>query len=113
MPAIVPIPSLPHCVTPEEHADLVSKTPENFDDIPPVLRCRRENVRVESDPAIPGISSPVTGTLHVIERFYPIPSLPVTSVDVSLQPFQRLGFHDGRWNRLPSLVSEYNTARYQ
>ncbi|KAG8899833.1 hypothetical protein FRC00_000860 [Tulasnella sp. 408] len=51
MPAIQPISSLPHSVSPAEHAEFISKTPESFADIPPVLRHKQENVTVELIPA--------------------------------------------------------------
>ncbi|KAG9031957.1 hypothetical protein FS837_002850 [Tulasnella sp. UAMH 9824] len=51
MPAIQPISSLPHSVSPAEHTEFISKTPENFSDIPPVLRHKQENVTVELIPA--------------------------------------------------------------
>ncbi|KIO34402.1 hypothetical protein M407DRAFT_128113 [Tulasnella calospora MUT 4182] len=71
MPAIQPISSLPHCVSPAEHAEFISKTPENFADIPPVLRHKQENVTVELIPAPQpsdnGLEGVMIGTLYVIE----------------------------------------------
>ncbi|KAG8943418.1 hypothetical protein FRC04_002883 [Tulasnella sp. 424] len=72
MPAIQPIPSLPHCVSPAEHAEFISRTPENFADIPPVLRHKQENVTVELIPAPQestdsGLEGVMIGTLYVIE----------------------------------------------
>ncbi|KAG9017522.1 hypothetical protein FRB90_000947 [Tulasnella sp. 427] len=73
MPAIQPISSLPHCVSPAEHAEIISTTPQSFADIPPVLRHKQENVTVELVPAPEasednaGLEGTMVGTLYVIE----------------------------------------------
>ncbi|KAG9015254.1 hypothetical protein FRB93_012953 [Tulasnella sp. JGI-2019a] len=68
MPAITIITELPHFVSKEEHAEITTRTPEDFSDIPPVIRRKDENVRVELDPALPNLAAQdLTGTLYVIE----------------------------------------------
>lgn len=71
MPAATIISTLPKFVSPEEHQNIVSSTPSNFSDIPPVLRHRQEDVSVKLDPALEGLSTEdgAKGTLYVIERF--------------------------------------------
>lgn len=69
MPALTIITTLPHYVSKEEHAEITTRTPESFSDIPPVLRRKDENVRVELDPPLPNVAAQdLTGTLYVIER---------------------------------------------
>ena len=72
MPAVTVINTLPHFVTPQEHADIVSRTPETFSDIPPVLRQKRENVTIAFDPPIPEFTDDNKGTLYVVERYHMI-----------------------------------------
>lgn len=69
MPALTIITELPHFVSKEEHAEITSRTPENFNDIPPMLRMKEENIRVEFEPPLPMFAEQdLTGTLYVIER---------------------------------------------
>ncbi|THV02831.1 hypothetical protein K435DRAFT_827348 [Dendrothele bispora CBS 962.96] len=67
--ALVSISSVPPFVSPAEHSTIVSSTPSSFNDIPPVLRLKQENVRVSLNPPVPGLSiSPdESGTLYVID----------------------------------------------
>jgi len=71
MPAITPITTLPRHIEAEEHKLLVGSTPASFNDIPPKLCHKEENVSVILDPPIPEFSSgdAVNGTLYVIESF--------------------------------------------
>lgn len=69
MPAITIISALPHYVSREEHAEITSRTPENFSDIPPVLRRKEEGVRVALEPPLPDWTpDDLKGTLYIIER---------------------------------------------
>lgn len=65
--AVVLTSTLPVFNTPEEHRQLVSSTPQNFSDIPPVLRHKQGDVNVVFEPAIPHQSSWGPGTLYVID----------------------------------------------
>jgi chloride channel, nucleotide-sensitive, 1A len=71
MPAATLITALPKFISPSEHAELVSSTPEDFASIPPVLRHSQENVKVTLEPPLEGFSSEdgATGTLYVVERY--------------------------------------------
>ncbi|KAI5453929.1 hypothetical protein NCC49_004924 [Naganishia albida] len=66
----------PRFVTPEEHAQITSSTPESFNDIPPALRFHNTEVEVEVDPKpdfFPGGN--VKGTIWVTEQeFVFVPS---------------------------------------
>lgn len=75
-PAAVPVTALPTFVSPEEHRNLVASTPASFNDIPPVLRHKEENVSVTLDPPLPEFSAEdcANGTLYVIERYVGSPS---------------------------------------
>jgi len=70
MPAVNLITAVPHFVSPEEHRNVVASTPSSFNDIPPVLRHREENVSVKLDPPIEGFTEQdaAQGTLYVITR---------------------------------------------
>jgi hypothetical protein len=65
--AITIIDAVPNFVSLEEHASIVGATPVSFNDIPPVLRHKEENVSVMLDPPIE-ILRDLRGTLYVIER---------------------------------------------
>ncbi|KAG8863140.1 hypothetical protein FRB96_009322 [Tulasnella sp. 330] len=68
MPALTIITEIPHFVSKEDHAEITTRTPESFSDIPPVLRRKDENVRVELEPALPNLAAQdLTGTLYVLE----------------------------------------------
>ena len=70
MPAATPITTLPRHVEAEEHRLLVGSTPASFNDIPPKLCHKEENVSVTLDPPLTDFSSEdgTNGTLYVIER---------------------------------------------
>jgi chloride channel, nucleotide-sensitive, 1A len=70
MPAVTLITSTPTYVSPEEHRDLVGSTPSSFNDIPPVLRHKQENVKVTLDPPVEDFSDEdgAKGILYVLER---------------------------------------------
>lgn len=70
MPAASLIVSLPTFVSPEEHKALVGSTPASFNDIPPKLCHKEENVSVTLDPPLDDFSveEAAQGTLYVIER---------------------------------------------
>jgi len=59
----------PTSVTPEEHRQIVASTPSSFSDIPPVLRHQQNNVSIEMDPPIEGLSVEelTNGNLYVVE----------------------------------------------
>lgn len=63
------IQSLPPFISPEEHKNLTSTTPESFASIPPVLRLEEPNVSVSFDPPLPdfGPDDSNRGTLYIIE----------------------------------------------
>ncbi|EPQ54311.1 hypothetical protein GLOTRDRAFT_62865 [Gloeophyllum trabeum ATCC 11539] len=69
MPPITSITAVPAFVSPEEHKALVESTPASFNDIPPVLRHKQENVSVRLDPPLDGFATAADarGTLYVIE----------------------------------------------
>ncbi|TFK50036.1 hypothetical protein OE88DRAFT_1713189 [Heliocybe sulcata] len=69
MPSVTPITAIPTFVSPEEHKTLVESTPASFNDIPPVLRHKEENVLVKLDPAAEGFTGEgdARGTLYVLE----------------------------------------------
>ncbi|KAF8968030.1 regulator of volume decrease after cellular swelling-domain-containing protein [Flammula alnicola] len=68
MPAVNLITALPNFVTKEEHTTLVASTPSSFNDIPPVIRHKEENVSVTLDPPLENFSNQnaVQGTLYVL-----------------------------------------------
>ena len=70
MPAVNPITSLPHFITKDEHTTLVGSTPNSFNDIPPVIRHKEENVSISLDPPLEGFSSTseAQGTLYILTR---------------------------------------------
>ncbi|KAF7290785.1 hypothetical protein MIND_01319400 [Mycena indigotica] len=67
MSSLALISSVPAFISREEHAAIVSKTPESFADISPVLCHKEENVRVTLDPPLEGFSTEDAGTLYVLE----------------------------------------------
>ncbi|KAF7327489.1 hypothetical protein MKEN_00327500 [Mycena kentingensis (nom. inval.)] len=69
MPAATLISSVPSYISRDEHAAAVAQTPSSFNDIPPVLVHKQENVSVALDPPLDGFSAEddVQGTLYVIE----------------------------------------------
>ncbi|ESK85124.1 methylosome subunit [Moniliophthora roreri MCA 2997] len=69
MTAVTLITSTPQFISQEEYKSLVGSTPASFNDIPPVLRHKEENVSVSLDPPLQGFSEPdaAQGTLYVIE----------------------------------------------
>lgn len=71
MPAATLTTSLPIFVGPEEHRNIVGTTPTSFNDIPPKLCHKEENVSVTLDPPLEGFSTEdgAHGTLYVIERY--------------------------------------------
>ncbi|KAG7448118.1 uncharacterized protein BT62DRAFT_947043 [Guyanagaster necrorhizus] len=58
---------LPRFSTLEEHATIVSSTPQNFSDIPPVLRHEQKEVNVTFDAPLEGKAEWLHGTLYVID----------------------------------------------
>ncbi|KAK7454486.1 hypothetical protein VKT23_011241 [Stygiomarasmius scandens] len=58
--------SVPAFVSPTEHTSIVSTTPTSFNDIPPVLRLKQENVRVSFDPPLQNLPDEA-GTLYIID----------------------------------------------
>lgn len=71
MPAATLITAVPTSISPQEHRALVASTPASFNDIPPILRHKEENVSVTLDPPLEGFaaSDGAQGTLYVIERY--------------------------------------------
>ncbi|GJJ08549.1 hypothetical protein Clacol_002767 [Clathrus columnatus] len=59
----------PRCVTISEHRQLVSSTPESFNDIPPILYHKEESLSITLDPPLPGFTEQdcTNGTLYVVE----------------------------------------------
>lgn len=68
MPAVTVIDALPRFVTPQEHAEIVSRTPESFASIPSVLRHKQDNVTVSLDPPIAEFNDDNKGSIYVVER---------------------------------------------
>jgi hypothetical protein len=70
MPAVNPITNLPHFITKDEHTTLVGSTPNSFNDIPPVIRHKEENVSISLDPPLEGFpnTNAAQGTLYVLTR---------------------------------------------
>lgn len=71
MPPVVVVDALPTFVSPDIHKDMVASTPASFNDIPPVLRHKEENVSIKLDPVLPQFTADdcANGSLYVIERF--------------------------------------------
>ncbi len=59
--------TLPSFSTPQEHAAIVSSTPQNFSDIPPVLRHQQNEVQVRFEAPLEGKAEWRHGTLYVID----------------------------------------------
>ncbi|OAX36666.1 hypothetical protein K503DRAFT_793265 [Rhizopogon vinicolor AM-OR11-026] len=86
------IPSVPQYVSVEEHRNIVGSTPESFNDIPPVLRHKEENVRVTLDPPLQSFTEQdcTNGTLFVIESALVF----MSSTGVGFQvPYQAITLH--------------------
>lgn len=61
--------ALPAFVSQEEHASIVASTPNSFNDIPPVIKHKEENVAVILDPPFSDFSGDeLKGTLYVLTR---------------------------------------------
>jgi nucleotide-sensitive chloride channel 1A len=71
MPSVKFIDAVPKFVSKEEHTALVGSTPTSFNDIPPVIKYRDENVSITLDPPLENFSSEntVQGTLYVLTRY--------------------------------------------
>jgi nucleotide-sensitive chloride channel 1A len=72
MPAVNPINALPSFTSLEENKNILASTPNSFQDIPPVLRHREDNVYIALDPALEGFSAEdaAQGTLYVLTRYF-------------------------------------------
>ncbi|GJE85591.1 Voldacs domain-containing protein [Phanerochaete sordida] len=70
MAPVVVVDSLPTFVSPDVHREMVASTPASFNDIPPVLRHKEENVSVKLDPPLPEFTADdcANGSLYVIEN---------------------------------------------
>ncbi|EKM57833.1 uncharacterized protein PHACADRAFT_158876 [Phanerochaete carnosa HHB-10118-sp] len=70
MAPLIVVDALPTFISPDAHKDLVASTPASFNDIPPVLRHKEENVSIKLDPALPEFTADdcVNGSLYVIEN---------------------------------------------
>jgi len=71
MPAATLITSLPTFVDADEHRSLVGSTPASFNDIPPKLCHKEDNVSVSLDPPLDNFTAQdaAQGTLYVIQSF--------------------------------------------
>lgn len=71
MAPVVVVDSLPTFVSPDVHREMVASTPASFNDIPPVLRHKEENVSVKLDPPLPEFTADdcANGSLYVIEKY--------------------------------------------
>jgi chloride channel, nucleotide-sensitive, 1A len=71
MPAVNPVSTLPSFTSLEEHKILLTSTPNSFQDIPPVLRHREDNVSIALDPPFEGFSAEdaAKGSLYVLTRY--------------------------------------------
>jgi nucleotide-sensitive chloride channel 1A len=69
--AIQLISEIPKYVTIEEHKELLTSTPADFESMPPALRCLSEDVSVSFTPAIESFPSepPTKGNIYVIDRW--------------------------------------------
>jgi nucleotide-sensitive chloride channel 1A len=79
--AIKLVDTVPVCLSPEERSVLVRSTPASFNDIPPTLRHKEDNVSVKIVPALPGFSDQdsLSGSLYVLETYVcPNPYYPFT-----------------------------------
>ncbi|KIK10240.1 hypothetical protein K443DRAFT_670864 [Laccaria amethystina LaAM-08-1] len=65
MPTVNLVSAVPTFVSPEEHKTLVASTPASFNDIPPVLRHKEDNVIVTLNPPLDTFDG-ATGTLYVL-----------------------------------------------
>jgi nucleotide-sensitive chloride channel 1A len=64
-----PITSPPKFVTPEEHAQITSSTPDSFFGIPPTLRFHNVDVEVEIEPKLDFLpNGNVKGTIWVTDE---------------------------------------------
>ncbi|TFK27124.1 hypothetical protein FA15DRAFT_636074 [Coprinopsis marcescibilis] len=68
MPAVNLINGVPNFVTDEEYRSLAASTPTSFNDLPPILKRKEENVSVTLDPPVDGFSEQdaASGTLLVL-----------------------------------------------
>ncbi|KIM84784.1 hypothetical protein PILCRDRAFT_35094, partial [Piloderma croceum F 1598] len=71
MPATTLITSLPTFISADEHKTLVGSTPASFNDIPPKLCHKEDNVSVSLDPPLDNFSAEdaAHGSLYVIESY--------------------------------------------
>jgi nucleotide-sensitive chloride channel 1A len=71
MPAVRPTAAVPTFISQEQHRELLASTPNSFQDIPPVLRHREDNISVLLDPPLDGFSpeDAAQGTLYVLTRY--------------------------------------------
>lgn len=71
MPATTLITSLPTFVNADEHKNIVGSTPVSFNDIPPKLYHKEDNVSVTLDPPLENFTTQdgARGTLYVIARY--------------------------------------------
>ncbi|KAF9024919.1 hypothetical protein BDZ89DRAFT_1068699 [Hymenopellis radicata] len=67
--AVVLTSTIPIFCTPEEHRNLVTSTPQNLADIPPVLRHKQDDVLVVFDPPVSTHPEWSVGTLYVIDSY--------------------------------------------
>lgn len=67
MPSVNLVSAVPTFVSSEEHKTLVASTPASFNDIPPVLRHKEDNVVVTLNPPLDTFDG-ATGTLYVLTR---------------------------------------------
>lgn len=60
----------PRCITIHEHGQLVTSTPESFNDIPPIIHYKEERLSITLDPPLQGFTEEdcASGTLFVVER---------------------------------------------
>ncbi|EDR08499.1 uncharacterized protein LACBIDRAFT_297232 [Laccaria bicolor S238N-H82] len=65
MPSVNLVNAVPTFVSLEEHKTLVASTPASFNDIPPVLRHKEDNVVVTLNPPLDAFDG-ATGTLYVL-----------------------------------------------
>lgn len=69
--SILIVTDVPAFASPEEHRNIVASTPPSFNDIPPVLRHKEENVKITLDPPLEGFTpgDGDNGVLYIIERY--------------------------------------------
>lgn len=105
MSAVTLISALPYFVSPEQHEVIVSTTPSSLADIPPVLRYKQEDVRIQFEPPIPQIETNTVGTLYVVER-WALASLSLRSTPFDLDSPKCLGLHcEHEFSRFSDIVS--------